>query len=389
MLIKRFQIQGYKSNKDLTIEGLSDINILYGLNDVGKSNIFEALALWYRVFSSESDQYAGSDIGAFAFSLGQEQKIRLEADIQSREVGTLNTVVNVVQVRSHSEYSSEAHLTKPDARKSVPYKYSDGEFDVRVHVIDAARRVHVEQREIAFLSSPIRSHNLKQALFYAYLSSNIEQKQRLNAIKNILVEPPFSLGELDIALDPETDTIDVGFVRPAGRLPIRNLGSGPQQILLILGQVFLNDYPIIALEEPEMNLSPQYQEYLMIALRKLMQDPAVKLQQLFISTHSPFFEFTENFYHVTFDPEKGTKIEQATPETHSRHFAMTPVGPDSGARLNSLNQVELYDGVIQDLGLQWGDLVVFVRNDAGQWEVRSANEISDELQVFFDNESES
>jgi len=30
--------------------------------------------------------------------------------------------------------------------------------------------------------------------------------------------------------------------------------------MLVLGQIFLNDYPIIAVEEPEMNLAPQYQE---------------------------------------------------------------------------------------------------------------------------------
>ncbi len=36
MKIERFRIQGFKSITDVTVEGLSDINVFYGLNDVGK-----------------------------------------------------------------------------------------------------------------------------------------------------------------------------------------------------------------------------------------------------------------------------------------------------------------------------------------------------------------
>jgi hypothetical protein len=225
---------------------------------------------------------------------------------------------------------------------------------------------------------------LKQALFYAYLSRDLQQKRRLEAIKRILTEPPFSLGELDIALDPATDQIDIGFARPEGRLPLENLGSGSQQLLLVLGQIFLNDYPIIAIEEPEMNLSPQYQQWLLVALRKLMQDPDIKLNQLFISTHSPYFEFKENFFDVTM--EQGvTQVAKLPLEKRNRYFPDTEIGQETGARLNSLNQVKLYDGVIQDLKLQRGDMVIFTKNEAGRWEIRPESEIVEELETVSDN----
>jgi hypothetical protein len=130
-----------------------------------------------------------------------------------------------------------------------------------------------------------------------------------------------------------------------------------------------------------MNLSPQYQEQLMATLRKLMQDPAVKLQQLFISTHSPYLEFTDNFYDVTYDPISGTQVKRATSEEHRQHFDITPTGPDTGARLNSLNQVKLYEGVIKDLDLARGDLVIFVKNEDGGWELRSGSRLAKELQA--------
>jgi len=170
------------------------------------------------------------------------------------------------------------------------------------------------------------------------------------------------------------------------RQGMKSLGSGSQQLLMILGQIFLNDYPIIAIEEPEMNLSPQYQQHLLVALRRLMQDPDVKLNQLFISSHSPYFEFEENFFDVTVDERGNTQVARLPIDKRARYFPGTRVGPETGARLNSLNQVKLYDGVIKDLELERGALVLFVKNEAGRWEIRPEAEIVQELDDIFDSE---
>lgn len=416
MRIERFQIQGFKSIRELAVEGLADINVFFGMNDVGKSNMFQALELWHWLLSnaqSPTQTFTADQIkemqhrfGASLFQLGGRNAIHIAVDLSLGRAYMFAQPVDqhvAAQVEAHFDYLQRDELwltVQIDLTHAAGgivscsiRKYWDGDtgFDLHprdlaaflthFHIIKANRRLKVENRQDEFQSSPITDRNLKQALFYAYLSSDIEQKKRLNAIKRVLAEPPYSLGELDIALDPATDRIDIGFVRPDGRLPIENLGSGAQQLILVLGQIFLNDYPIIAVEEPEMNLSPQHQEHLMATLRTLMEDPAVKLQQLFVATHSPYLEFTDNFYDVTFDLTSGTQVQAATAEKYGKHFAITPAGPESGARLNSLNQVKLYEGVIQDLGLQRGDLVIFVRNEAGRWELRAANEVAQELQA--------
>lgn len=400
MQIERFQIQGFKSIDDLTVTGLSDINVFFGLNNVGKSNIFQALELWRWLATTSvtakrtgknpkkfeiSMQMLTQRFGSLLLRLGQQNQIRITVEL--RDIHTnIYLVVNVLL-----EFSVDIAQCEIELRHEGSHKASISYIELferwlpqlpQFHVVHAGRRLQAEFREKKEQRDVISDHNFKQALFYAYLSSDLEQKKRLNAIKRILAEPPFALGELDIALDPATDRIDIGFVRPDSRLPIENLGSGTQQLMLVLGQIFLNDYPIIAVEEPEMNLAPQYQEYLLTALRKLMQEPGVKLQQLFIATHSPYFEFTENFYDVTFDPVAGTQVSHATSERYSQHFAVAPVGPETGARVNSLNQVQLYPGLIQDLGLQRGDMVLFVRNPAGRWEIRPAQEIAHELQTI-------
>lgn len=410
MRITRFRIQGFKSIDDVTVDGLSDINVFFGRNDVGKSNIIEALELWHRLlsmsgsvneiqvaqdfeqrFGTELFQLDGDDQIIINVDMVFEQLVlpvpnwaRIDADESVSSASDPDMKGTARSVATHLSSQVEVELRGDDLAIESHANWEDGKTRsiTPFHVISANRRFQFEQRDQGKLTGPVDHDNLKKALFYAYLSSDVQQKKRFAAIKTLLAEPPFSLGELDVALDPDNDEINIGFIRPHGRLPLENLGSGSQQLLLVLGQVFLNDFPIIALEEPEMNLSPQRQQELMVALRRLMQDPAISLKQLFISTHSPYFEFTENFYDVTLDESGHTQVTRTTEQDWNSHFAIAPLGPETGARLNSLNQVRLYDGLINDLKLKRGDMVVFVRNDVGRWEVRRAEEIANELKTI-------
>ena len=402
MRIESFHIQGFKSLGDVKVEGLSDINVFYGLNNVGKSNIFQALGLWQWMLTQQlaklnmSLQQFEDVFGSLLFQLGSNNLIHLEINtVLNRldfgkdterlalKVGSANTIqmTHQIQLKLHRGEVEGGISQVYDTTKTLPFTDAKQAFRTAFHTIHASRRLHPERKEQE--NSPnqvVSDHNLKRSLFYAYLSRDLEQKRRLEAIKRLLTESPFSLGELDIALDPQNDQIDIGFVRPDGRLPLESLGSGAQQLLLVLGQIFLNDYPIIAVEEPEMNLSPQYQQYLLVALRRLMQDPNVKLNQLFISTHSPYFEFEENFFDVTMDEHNATHVARLPVDKRERYFPDTQVGPDTGARLNSFQQVKLYDGVIQDLELQRGDMVIFTKNKAGHWEIRPEHDIIEELE---------
>lgn len=70
-------------------------------------------------------------------------------------------------------------------------------------------------------------------------------------------------------------------------------------------------------------------------------------------------------------------LPEATGET------ILPAGEDKHQRLNSENQVTLYQEVIGDLGLKYGDMVVFVKNAAGRWELQHEREALAELQEAF------
>ena len=47
-LIKRIEIKHFRSIHEIVIDGLSDINVFSGLNDVGKSNVIKALNLFFN-----------------------------------------------------------------------------------------------------------------------------------------------------------------------------------------------------------------------------------------------------------------------------------------------------------------------------------------------------
>ena len=53
-------------------------------------------------------------------------------------------------------------------------------------------------------------------------------------------------------------------------------------------------------------------------------------------------------------------------------------------RIDENGKVTLYAELIKDMNLATGDFVVFVRNDAGCWEVRRADEVAQKMKVAWD-----
>jgi len=105
MKIKKFRIQGFKSITDITVEGLSDINVFFGLNDVGKSNIFQALDMMFVLISRELSRLSSTDnsaideipftnsvdelensFGKFLFQAGGNNEIQIEAEVLTERV---------------------------------------------------------------------------------------------------------------------------------------------------------------------------------------------------------------------------------------------------------------------------------------------------------------
>jgi AAA domain, putative AbiEii toxin, Type IV TA system len=444
MRIERFHIHGFKSVADVEVDGLTPFNIFLGLNDTGRSNVFQALAFWSWLLGQAKSpegqlsllppeqlipwETLEAKFGLPLFHPGGDNTVRLRVEVvldhaewrgtdesssfaatalrhppctgeglpQAISDGDRRTTAGreiVAQLSAHCDavdtvrVVSEAGLrlhpkgllcqTRSRAHAGDrPLDLSDNALSVllaRFLLIRAGRHFHVERKaaERQEMQGGVGDHNLRQALLDAEMGHNPWQKRRLAMLKRLLNTLPFAVGEMDVTLDPVTDRIDIGFVGSRGWLPLESIGNGAQHLLLVLGQILLNDYPVVAIEEPEASLSPQYQQHLLLTLRRLIQDPQVGLSQVLITTHSPYFEGEDYFYEVTLDEKGFTRVNRQPASARAHYFSNTRLGSDAGSRLNAFNQVTLSDGIIKDLGLKYGDLVAFTRNTTGHWELRT------------------
>ena len=416
MHIERFHIHGFKSVADVEVDGLSDINVFYGANDAGCSNVFQALALWGWLLTVDrppagqlsllppecllSWEELEQHFGQLLFQIGGDNVIRIwvevtldQTDWQSNvpevkaagrellaELGRYVSSSQPLRVISHVELRVHPRGVLCQTQNQA---YAGGvRFDLppsslivllsRFHLIRAGRRFQVETRAVEPELGRVSHHNLKQALLAAYLGNDARQKRQLTILKRLLAAPPLSMGEMDVVLDHHTDRIDVGFVRANGWLPLENMGSGCQQVLLVLGQILLNDCPIVAIEEPEMNLSARFQQHLMSVLRHLTRDSSGIVSQLFLGTHSPYFEEEQACFGVALDRRGITRLTRLSGDGRPHHFPEDQASSAAGLRLNAFNQITLSETVIKDMNLRCGDTLVLTKNAAGYWELRNA-----------------
>lgn len=87
--------------------------------------------------------------------------------------------------------------------------------------------------------------------------------------------------------------LDIMFKVGKERLPLSSFGTGIQQILYILTTLFITKAKFVLIEEIELNLSPKYQNELFRILCALIDDK--KIDQVFFTTHSKYFNFRADF----------------------------------------------------------------------------------------------
>lgn len=106
-----------------------------------------------------------------------------------------------------------------------------------------------------------------------------------------------------------------------GELPLRNLGSGEQQVVLMLGQRVITPFPIAQIEEPEAHLHKTLMESLARVLYEaVLGDGTPDVDQLWIATHHHLFAISEEFFDVSLDGAGATQVEKRPREEAIKHF---------------------------------------------------------------------
>lgn len=372
MRIESFWARGFRSLRDVRIEGLGAFNVLYGPNGSGKSNILAAIEAWLRLVSIalRTAGQAPFDAQAAGFPLQQALE-RMRGDLALHDAGaplrphdfalhsprrliTLGgtlTELGADVKRAEIEVQIDAAImSKPTLHclavvDGVPLEHDmqgtnaqreklavleSVEWDRQFSLISADR---MPRTEIAGDRPPdhaeplawyFRRGRLKEALFAAQNATSPATVRALERFRQFMAGPPLHRPAFRAVEDPHTGGRDIREWLPppldAHDVSLDLAGLGIAQIYWILGQTMLSGARWIGIEEPEAHLhAPTSGLHLRQLLRRLGNEGHI--DQLFIATHSNLFDLDPTGYLDVSMVNGETRVERRPlDEIDARHL---------------------------------------------------------------------
>jgi len=336
MLIKRFKINNFRSLVNFELSNLGTTTILYGDNNAGKSNVLKALQLIFSIKAPnisgsggnfyqgiipkfDNDYYRNNPNNIINFYVEVElsvDEVELEPSIKkiispSRQNVTFKISGQITPQVSATEVTGVFETTKIVINNTTAYTYENGKFshfpklqkkdssnagelasafeklinplNDCVYMIERDRDMYISTLSVdpIMIISP---SNFKNFLHSLYLSTR--EYQTFEFINKVFNAEPFSFGT--ISFSTENKILEIMIQNDNVRYPIKHLGSGVLQTLYIIASVIYCKKKIICIEEPEQNLSPERQTKTIGKLQSLIDMTDFRLDQLILSSHSPF-----------------------------------------------------------------------------------------------------
>ncbi len=167
----------------------------------------------------------------------------------------------------------------------------------------------------------------ESALYRALVSEDVRQQEAAWRLSQRLARAGLFGVRGEVALVPvESRTYaerQVRFRHPQhGPLSMRNLGTGEQQVVIMLGQGVITPCPIAHLEEPEAHLHKTLMESFATVLRESAagNGDAPDVDQLWIATHHRYFALSDEFFDVAIDERGGTNVARRKRDEVAKHF---------------------------------------------------------------------
>lgn len=320
MRILSFKVSGYANfTESVAVAPLEELNVLYGPNNAGKSNLLRALELYFRLLGIsegvtrqpvqrvENPDPALAELLAGAFHRTDPQPIQFlvnwSVPPSELERWSIYSDVPCSQVTTELELkvinrAYELHVLKWMLKDQDVSSLDRSKEAALIQFAEQVRRLLSDatpfQREKPVApfriaaSQPGFPDDLANALFDARQSLQPEERKRWSLFSRLAasLEPELGPGAWDTAFDRRTGQAALVYVSGEAALPVRGLGAGIQRYLSLLGDLILSREPWVGLEEPEWRLSPELQQrFVSVASRVL--EAGVGARQLFITTQSP------------------------------------------------------------------------------------------------------
>lgn len=349
MRIASFWAKGYRSLRDVRIDGLGAFNIFYGPNGGGKTNILEGIQ---TLFLLARVRITAAILQSPLDALGAKEAVRLgvfnRRDLCARDPGR-TVVLGALLVEDDAavpllaseplrlrELTIEVTfdwIVEGEPKLSISALRAGDEDLLRLWYPDAVysdQRAHLQALVSEVLparayglvradrqprpettvrqSEPadviplyLQSGLLKNALLAAQLSPSHEVRRKLAEYRTLLAGPPLHRPPFAPVQDPLTGEVDLREAlpepNPEGQdISIDLAGLGIAQIYSILAQAMLLRKRAVGIEEPEAHLhAPTSGRALRQLLVRLVEEKHI--DQLFIATHSNLFDLDPMGYY--------------------------------------------------------------------------------------------
>ncbi|HRI62706.1 MAG TPA: AAA family ATPase [Polyangium sp.] len=195
-----------------------------------------------------------------------------------------------------------------------------------LRVSDAYRRVHREPMGTVSefdvdMDSVHGADQIQRRLYLLATSQDVHERVIPRTLAMHMAEAMGNSVDIDIAAVRNYEFREYETQIKRGNLegiPIANLGTGEQQLMILLLDVLMASTPIVQIEEPEAHLHKK----LMLRLGKMLTRivEAHDVDQLFIATHHHAFALAAQYYDVTFDEKNGTQAVLTNRAKAIEHF---------------------------------------------------------------------
>jgi len=334
MRIHALHVKNYKSLKDVTLEGLGRLNLLVGKNSSGKSNLLEALEMFFNEFNLFEAGPPAEPVTEISHNIWYDGNIEnrieiavtLSFDEKECEEIFPKEALEPVKKRCKESYNKLTILRSindPKTGKRTEYvKWADL-FLVRDNKLVSPEEFgkSIAPSEIGEAIPPPTVPESVAVKMLGKIASNLQNKirgkflpvkvardgtersskitERASLVDSETLGVLINLGQSRATKDVKKwASVEKTFedfssmrlnvrggevlaVRGDLYLPISQIGGGDQE-LLILKRLLMQNECIVGIEEPEMHLHP----ILAQKVYKIIQKVSVT-NQIFVATHSP------------------------------------------------------------------------------------------------------
>ncbi len=314
MRIRRLDIDNFGSIESATFDDLKDVVVLVGRNGSGKSFVFEALRLFFAEMSLTGGPSGVQGNDYLWHRRDTDEHITVFVDLElspdeAEELGVkAGTHVLVDRELRFQEGWRTSLLSCPGLVEVEDDTLVPNSSPGNPDTMDAlVQMIRASFKLIAAARSPLATGLDRASTIDSATTADMSRVSSSNAVDDEGHWHRFSKSaESFLNKRFETGPAEPLVPRQGFRLPTRYLGGGEQEVLALIWQL-VDDYPIVAIEEPESHLHPGLARTLFSEISSIAEE-----SQFFLSTHSPGMvdkNERQNNWMLRLEGEK-TKLER-------------------------------------------------------------------------------